>query len=432
MLVTVGKFKNAKAKKGGGSGLELGGVQMLGTGAGEGGGGAEADPFKRIGLNAKKLATLKPDDQLKAIADGMKQLKTQADRAAVAQAIFGKGAVQLLPFLSEGSAGIDKLSAAANKFGGVMSDDAVRAADEADHAMIDAKMAIAGLTTTLSVSFLPVATKAFKTFSEWVSNNRGQIQAWAQSTAKWIEGKGIPTLLKIGEAVKTITEKVSAFIDKIGTGNVAIGLAAVRLAPLAKTLLEINGALIKATMSWGSFAKASQNGGEGGAPSAIGKIIGKAASVALVAEAAMVGYAIGTAIDEKVGASDWAAKLIGKVSGQQETLNAIEQAGVDSNNFRNQTRQLQINSLQQDFMKQGMSRGQALHAAEQQIVYGNKAMPSTAGAGGGAPVTVAPVVHIGTDATRGDVSKGMDDAKRKTLEAFDKRAAYRRRVTYAE
>jgi hypothetical protein len=409
MLVTVGKFKNAKPPKDGGGGLSIAGMQMLGTG-GESA-GPEQDPFKRIGLNAKTLAKLKPDEQLNKIADGMSKLKTRADKAAVATAIFGKSGVSLLPLLSKGSAGVAELSAEASKFGGVMSKDAVAAAGEADDAMIDAKMAIAGLTTSLSVAFLPVATKAFKTFSKWVSENRGQIQGWAQSAAKWIEGKGIPALLKIGGAVKTITEKVAAFIDKLGTGNIAIGLAALRLAPLAKTLFEINGALIKAVSSWGAFTKASQGamGGEGGAPGLMGKAIGKAASLAMLAEAAAVGYAIGTALDKWIGASDWFGKLARRDEDKKDKAFDAAYGG------KGQKLKLRTN----------LSNPLAEAGVPTALVPGLKIVGREK-LGGDVNVTI----H-GDDA-REDLSRKMDRAKKAALEAHDRRTANQRRLAFSE
>jgi hypothetical protein len=107
MAVNIGKHKQMKGKGGGGL-LAIPGAQMLNATAAAAAGAV--DPFKQIGLKAKDLANLKPEEQFKRIADGMKKLKTHADRAAVAQEIFGKGATEILPFLAEGSEGIEKLA----------------------------------------------------------------------------------------------------------------------------------------------------------------------------------------------------------------------------------------------------------------------------------------------------------------------------------
>jgi hypothetical protein len=446
MLVTVGKFKNAKGKAKGDSSLVLGGVQMLGTGGGEGGAGGDQDPFKRLGLNAKTLANLKPDEQLKKIADGMAKLKTHADKAAVAQAIFGKGATDLLPFLEEGSAGIDKLSAAANKFGGVLSDDAIKAADEADRALKDAELAVSGLTATLGAELLPVATKVFKEFSAWVARNRGQIQQWAQTAAKWIEGKGIPALMKIGAEVKAFAIKAASLIDLAarmtgGFDRLSVIVASLRFAPLAVTLSKIGVEGFKAAAALVRYAaaaqaaKAAEGGpgiGAGGGPAAAGKAMGLAANAAMVIGAAAIGYEIGKALDGYFGLSDKLSGWIGKVTGQKEKLSEIEQLGADTQGYKNQARATQIQSLTEDFQRQGMSRGQALHAAEQQIVYGNNVVRTDRNGG---TLHFAPQISVGGE-SRGEVAKNIDRANAKAkalaLEAVDRRAAHRRRVSFSE
>jgi len=240
MAVTIGKSKAAKGKAGA---LLLGGVQMSDLkGAADAAG--KLDPFKRIGLSSKELATLKPDEQLKKIADGMLKLKTHADKAAVAQAIFGKGATQLLPYLSEGSEGIEKLSKAANKYGGVLSDESVAAAIAAEKASKDMNLAISGLTNTVGAALLPIMTKAFKAISQWAADNKGQIQKWATSIATWIEGTALPAIRQVYEWVKSVGEKALWLVEGAakltgGFGNLAIVLAGLRLAPIALTFGKI-------------------------------------------------------------------------------------------------------------------------------------------------------------------------------------------------
>lgn len=240
LAVSVGHYKSAKGK--GGGGFAIPGLDSLDQ-AKAGGAGA-VNPFKAIGLDAKKLAQLKPEEQFKKIADGFAKLKTHADKAATAQLIFGKGSAEILPFLEEGSAGIDKLSTAAHKYGGVLSVEAVQAADKADKAMRDAEYAFAGVANTLGGALLPVATKVFKEFSEWVSSNRGEIQKWAVNIAAWIENKGIP-------AIKTIASELQSFGSKVvwlvkgaadlvgGFENLGIAIVALRVAPLVLSFGQI-------------------------------------------------------------------------------------------------------------------------------------------------------------------------------------------------
>jgi len=413
MAVTIGKHKTGKGKAGP---LGIPGLQMLNTGDG-GGGGAEADPFKRIGLSTKQLAGLKPDEQLKKIADGMAKLKTHSEKAAIAQAIFGKGAQNLLPYLSEGSAGIEKLSKSADKFGGVMTDESVAAAIAAEKASKDMKLAIEGTTNTIGSALLPTMTSAFKSISQWALENRGQIKEWAENIAKWIETKGIPAIKMIASEVKSFGSKVLWLVNGAakltgGFGNLAIAVGALRLAPLATTLGKIGIEGFKAAAAIFRYAAASRAAAAaGGAPGVGGGAGGLGGA----------GAALG------IGAVVLGAGLYGinKFSEAGEARNqALEDAGVDVNKnqleMKNRNKLARIARLEAG----GMTHGQAVYAAE----HPGTALPRTGDAGGG--VHVAPVVHIHDARSRHHVAKGMDHAKKEALEAYDRRAAHHRRVAY--
>lgn len=407
--ITIGKWKNAKGTGGRGGAMAIPGMQMLGTGGGEGGGGSETDPYKRIGLNAKALASLKPEDQLRKIADGLAKLKTHADKAAVAQEIYGKGVTEMLPFLEEGSAGIDKLSKAAHKYGGIMSPEAIKNADEADKALTNAKMAVFGVSNTLGAALLPTATRVFKEFSTWVAANRGQIQVWAQSAAAWIEGKGIPAILKIGAEVRSFGDKVLWLVNGAaqlvgGFGNLAIVVAAVRLAPLALTLGQIGISGIKAAFALGQFALAAGAGGLSPLLT-LGVAFG---SIAIAAAA--VGVAIWRIVD--------AVKELGGAGAVWNDLKDFAAHG----GMGHMTRTGGGNRDMFEAQQAENQRNLELARARAQGLVGTSAQ------GGGVQVNVGDISIGG--GSRGNVSEQLDQVKAKALEAYDRRAANQRRVAY--
>jgi hypothetical protein len=415
MLVTIGRFKAAKAKGGGGA-AAIPGMQMLGTGGSEDkGGGGESDPFKRIGLNAKQLASMKPDDQIRKIAEGLRKLKTHADQAAVAQAIFGKSGVAMLPMLKKGAAGIDELAKKANKFGGVMSDDAVKAAGEADEAFNDMQMAVTGAATTLGSALLPTATRVFGEVSRWVAANRGQIQQWASTAATWIETKAIPAFLKIADMVSKFGAKALWLVEgaaKLAGGfdNLAIVVAAVRLAPLALTLGQIGVSGIKAAVAIAQFAAASMT--------SMAPLLAAAAPLLAIAAAA---GAVAVAI---VRINDAVKELGGAGAVWQDLKDFVGRGGMD-----HMTRTGGGNRDLFEAQQAENQRNLALARSQGQL---GPAMPMTgAAAAGFGNIQINPVINAGEGA-RKEVSRGMDKAKAAALEAFDRRESNRRRLSYAE
>jgi hypothetical protein len=148
-----------------------------------------------------------------------------------------RASTEILPFLEEGSAGIDRLSKDAHKYGGVLSAEAIKNADLADKAMRDAEMAFGGVTNTLGAELLPTVTRVFREFSGWVASNRDADQGvGGERTAKWIETKGIPAFKHIAGEVKSFAEKMLYLVEGAakltgGFDNLALVLVGLRLAP---------------------------------------------------------------------------------------------------------------------------------------------------------------------------------------------------------
>ncbi len=412
MAINIGKSKATGGKAGG---LLLGGVQMLDTKAG-GAAAGKLDPFKKIGLSARQLAGLRPEEQLAKIADGMQKLKTHADKAAVAQAIFGKGATQLLPYLSEGAEGIEKLSKAANQYGGVLSNESVEAAIVAEKASKDMKLAISGLTNTVGAALLPVMTSAFKGISAWARDNRAQIQLWATDTAKWITGTAIPAVFKIAGEIKSVAAKVLHLVEvgarlTGGFGNLAIAVGALRLAPLALTLGQIGVSGTKAAIALVRI-------GATFAPAIAPMLVAIAPLLAVAAAATAVGVAVWRIVDavKELGGA-------GAVWQDMKDFVATGGTGLPGAGAVNGKQNAGAFAEMQAANARNVALARARQAAD------GSAAVSGSSVGG---LTVAPVISIASDAKRTDVVKGMSDATSRTLEAFDKRDAQRRRLSFSE
>lgn len=451
MLINIGKWKaEASGKKGGGGGLAIPGVQTFaGSKTTSSGGGSVLDPFKMLGISAKKLSELKPEQQIDQIADAMVKLKTDADRAAVAQAIFGReGGLKLVPLMKGGAAGIAQLRREARELGYVISEEGAKQAEEFKDSMLDAQMAATGLTNTLGVALLPVVTDTFKRFTGWVKTNRVEIKQWIGGAATWIEKKGIPGLFRLGREAESLGAKVLYVVhvgEKLtgGLGNLAIVVAGLRMAPLALTLgkIAVNGTKAAiAVYKYAAAAKAAKAaGGEdaAGGLSAAGTALGLAAKASMVAGAATIGYAIGTEIDNYFHLSDRLSQL-GVAKGEdksgKQNIGFFEQFGLTGVRKAQANAQIARNQQQIEQVKKLQSVGYSYEQASALVYRGATAaqigaparVPRAAGGGG---ASIGPI-HIHPGTSRHDVGTGMDHAKHKVLEEFDRREAHRRRVAY--
>lgn len=119
--------------------------------------GNAADAFKALGVSVKGAdGSLKSIDQLLLeTAEAFSQYGDSAEKTAAAQAIFGKSGAELLPFLNEGRAGIEALTAEAERLGLVISSDAAKAADQFNDTMDRLKGAVGGAALGVIQKLLP-------------------------------------------------------------------------------------------------------------------------------------------------------------------------------------------------------------------------------------------------------------------------------------
>jgi hypothetical protein len=111
------------------------------------GGKDAAEAFARIGVRVKtSTGALKSTDELLVdVADSLSQYEDGVGKAAIVTALFGKTGAELIPFLNEGRAGIDKLRQEADRLGITMSTKAAQAADAFNDSLNRAKASATGL-----------------------------------------------------------------------------------------------------------------------------------------------------------------------------------------------------------------------------------------------------------------------------------------------
>lgn len=103
------------------------------------------------------------------VADRFQATDDPAKRAALSMSVFGRQGQALIPLLSQGGAGIRKLYGEADRLGGAMGKDLVKAADEAGDQIDRLKFAGQGLANRFMAEVLPALTSAVTTVTDWVA-----------------------------------------------------------------------------------------------------------------------------------------------------------------------------------------------------------------------------------------------------------------------
>ena len=179
---------------------------------------AAIQTLKDLGLTAKELQDLAPEDQFELIAQRLSEFGDEADRAALRQDIFKRSGEALAPVLEKGARGIRDLRDAAHEFGATLTDEQARALAETDKALDELSSAYAGLKRQMSAAIAPELTDFFTGLTDAITGNADEVltlgDRWDAFVAGMRSGNlftgGITALQELGKAAKLAREELSA------------------------------------------------------------------------------------------------------------------------------------------------------------------------------------------------------------------------------
>jgi len=169
------------------------------------GGEASAKAFARLGISVDELRGKSPDEVLSLVADGMKQIGSPTERAALAMDVLGRSGASLVPLLVEGADGIEAMRQRARDLGVTVSEDAAKAAGEFNDVLDDLTALGGGLVRRIGLGLIP-------TFTRW---GKAMLAAW--ESAREI------VLLRIDQAIGLIDAGLRALEGPLG---IVVGLFA--------------------------------------------------------------------------------------------------------------------------------------------------------------------------------------------------------------
>ena len=246
------------------------------------------DAFAALGISEEQLAAMSPEETWNATIEALQNVTDEGERTALANQLLGKGAVELAPLFNMTAEETEALKTQVNELGGVMSDDAVKAAAEYQDELQNMKVALTGVKNNMMSQFLPGMSQVMKGLSLVFSGNGGieeikeglnevigkitelapQFLEIAQVIVLAVlEGFGpmLPVMAEaifsfLGEALMTVTTLIPQLLPVITTGIQGILSAVFQCLPLILTSLMT---LITDLVTWlasGDNVKTFSNG----------------------------------------------------------------------------------------------------------------------------------------------------------------------------
>lgn len=128
-----------------------------------------------LGVSVKDAAgNMKSQDAVfSEVITALQDIGDESARSAKAQAIFGKGAQEIGPLLNMNSKDTEALKKNLADLGGIMSDDAVKAAADYSDKLTDMQTAMSGLKNNVMSQFLPSISSIMTGLSKMFSGNGG-------------------------------------------------------------------------------------------------------------------------------------------------------------------------------------------------------------------------------------------------------------------
>lgn len=181
-------------------------------------GGKEAQrAFGDIGVSVRDAAgNLRTADAvLLDVADRFSQYENGAEKAALAQELFGRSGTAMIPLLNSGAAGINELTAQAERFGLVVSQETATASEEFNDSLTVMQGITRGVGNQLAREMLPTLNDITGTMIDVAENTD------AVSTASDILSGTLKSLVTAGIVVGTTFKVVGDSIGAFAAGAAA-------------------------------------------------------------------------------------------------------------------------------------------------------------------------------------------------------------------
>ncbi|WP_163830717.1 phage tail tape measure protein [Spartinivicinus ruber] len=188
--------------------------------------GKTGKALKELGLDAKWLNSLKPEEQFEQISEAMKHIPNKADRVRLAMKLFDTEGVGLVNMLNGGKAGLEALRKDARATGNIISKEDAKNAEDFQDAFLDFKQIIGSVSKSFGAKFMPLVTRMmikFKAFHEKYGARFNQLLIHMADSLVNV-GR---FMWNLGSMVITVAGKINHFIETtIGWKNIAAVVAA--------------------------------------------------------------------------------------------------------------------------------------------------------------------------------------------------------------
>lgn len=191
------------------------------------------DAFGLLGMSLEDIQQMSSEDLFKATITALQNVESDTQRTYIAGQLLGRGATELGALLNTSAEDTEKMRQRVHELGGVMSDEAVKAAAAYQDSLQDMKTSMSGLTRGITSEFLPSFTEVMDGLTSIFAGEDGG----AEKVSKGIDDilgnissavtKLKPVVSKIGGVIASAVKENVPKLIKEGTklfGDIVVGV----------------------------------------------------------------------------------------------------------------------------------------------------------------------------------------------------------------
>lgn len=199
--------------------------------------------FDALGISVTNAdGSLRPmNDVLLDVADRFSKMKDGTEKAAIAQDLFGRSGMDLIPLLNEGREGLARQLAEAEKLGVVFTDKTAAGSDAFNDSLTTLKASLAGATQQFAVQIMPILTE----FATGVADVVSKVTDWIKEN---------PQLAK---TIGTVGLALGGFLTTAGLLLMTLGRLVITFTQLATAIGATTAAMAASLGAWAAIAAAA-------------------------------------------------------------------------------------------------------------------------------------------------------------------------------
>lgn len=209
------------------------------------------DAFQRLGISQNEIASMNQEDLFARTIEELQKVEDTTERTYLAGQLLGRGATELGALLNTSAEDTEAMRKQVHELGGVMSNEAVKAAAAYQDSLQNMQTAFSGIQRGMLSEFLPSMVTVMDGLSLIFSGNDSGIAKITEGVNQFADKlmEAVPKIFELGEGIlsslataildnlPTLTSTATSVIIKLVDGVVSA------LPVLAESAIEIIGSL---------------------------------------------------------------------------------------------------------------------------------------------------------------------------------------------